>query len=336
MEQVTALVSDGRGQRAADSVITQRAKRVLEIILQHRRLLPGELCALSPCEECFGPHLTKVVRAMLLSEPIQLVLPAFPAKSSNRMKTLGPDPDRAEEIALGLLQDICVRIGEIYRPGARLILCSDGRVFGDLVQVSDENVTRYRDGILRVVEEMGATHLSQYTLDDAFDVKGYDALREELLVQYATPLSVLREEVREGGATRHLFDGIHRFVFEDYCALFPQRSRTQHRLETKGVAYRVIQRSNAWSRAVEARFPMAVRLSIHPQAAHSSKLGISFMPSDNVWRTPWHGVVMERDGEVVLTRRSDAEGLGATLVHRNGRPSHYVMQDALLRGAAGV
>jgi pyoverdine/dityrosine biosynthesis protein Dit1 len=258
---------------------------------------------------------------------VHFYLPAFPAKSPNRRKTLGPLPDLAEEVALRCLQGLCSRIKAVYAPGAHVTLCSDGRVFGDLVCVEDENVSRYRDEISTMIDEIGAESLSQFTLDDVYQLKDYQSLREELLVQHAAPLEKLRSEVKQGGAARSLFDGIHRFVFEDYCALFPEKSRNQLRQSTKSVAYRVIQRSNAWSRAVESKFPDSVRLSIHPQGPHSAKLGFAFMPADSAWRTPWHGVAVKTGDEVMLMQRSDVERMGGTLVARDGRPSHFVLTE---------
>jgi L-tyrosine isonitrile synthase len=312
------------------------AQRILELVFAHRRLLPDQACANTCCEQCYAPHIGKVVLAIERREPVHFVLPAFPAKSANRNKTLGPDPDLAEELALRLLQRICEQIKALHSPGAHVSLCSDGRVFGDLVQVSDANVTLYREGIRELCREINANSLDQFTLDDAFDLRDFGAMREELLIQHAVALSTVRQEVRDAPAARQMFDGIHRFVFEDYCALFPERSRNQLRQSTKSIAYRVIQRSNAWSRAIAARFPDAVRLSIHPQPAHSDKLGIAFMTSTNVWRTPWHGVVLDRGTEMVLVQCAEAKGLGATLITRKGRPSHYELRETPNNWAIGA
>lgn len=123
---------------------------------------------------------------------------------------------------------------------------------------------------------------------------------------------------------RDIFGGIHRFLFEDRMALSTGRSRNSVREETKSLAYQVIQRSDAWSHLVEDFFPEALRLSIHPQVSHSPKIGIHMMRTRDNWLTPWHGVALD-DGEGIrLVKRHEAERMGATLVMRGGRVSHYI------------
>lgn len=62
---------------------------------------------------------------------IEFCLPAFPCKSSNLQKVTGIDPDRSEETALWRLNDFVKRIEEIYEPGAKVLIVSDGHVFSD-------------------------------------------------------------------------------------------------------------------------------------------------------------------------------------------------------------
>ena len=88
----------------------------------------------------------------------------------------------------------------------------------------------------------------------------------------------------------------------------------------------MIQRSKAWSELIAIRFPDAVRLSIHPQSCGATKLGIRLIEPDN-WQTPWHGVAVDVGGRFLLFKRAQAETLGALLIHRQGRPSHYVLTD---------
>lgn len=58
---------------------------------------------------------------------VQACLPAFPFKSANKVqKVLGILPDKAEELALQRLNDLCSQIEEIYPPGAKITIVSDG------------------------------------------------------------------------------------------------------------------------------------------------------------------------------------------------------------------
>jgi hypothetical protein len=75
----------------------------------------------------FLPFVESYVKA---NEPVRMVLPAFPFKSPNRVdKTLGSLPDLGEELALQHLNGLCESIKEIYEPGAKVTITSDGLVY---------------------------------------------------------------------------------------------------------------------------------------------------------------------------------------------------------------
>jgi pyoverdine/dityrosine biosynthesis protein Dit1 len=75
---------------------------------------------------------------------------------------------------------------------------------------------------------------------------------------------------------------------------------------------------------VAEKFPDAMRLSIHPQPPHSGKFGLQLMRSSDGWLTPWHGVVLDDGVALSLVKRWEAEKLNASIVWRDGRPSHFV------------
>lgn len=212
-----------------------------------------------------------------------------------------------------------------------MILCSDGRVFSDVVGMRDEDVTAYQEELSKMIAELGLTSISTFNLEELYDGLNFDQMRGHLMEQYGEPLDALKAAVKRGDQeARRLYCGITRFLFED--AIFPgqKQSRTALQKESRNRAYGVIQRSQAWSKLIEARFPDAVRLSIHPQSCGAKKLGIRLIESslwpDN-WQTPWHGVAVEVGGRFMLLKRAQAEMLGARLIHQDGRPSHYVLAD---------
>ena len=303
------------------------AKEILMDVMRFRRISgPETACFASPCESCLAPHLLKIVSAIERGEPISFVLPAFPGKSPNPAKVLGPLPDMAERRALEFLQHLCDRIRQRYSPGAQIILCSDGRVFSDVVGMRDEDVTAYQKELSKMIADLGLTSISTFNLEELDDQMSFDQMRSHLMERYGEPLELLKASVRRGGEDQRLYCGITRFLVED--AMFPgqKRSRTAIQKECRVRAYEVIQRSKAWSELIESRFPDAVRLSIHPQGCGAEKLGIRLIEPDN-WQTPWHGVAVEVGGRFMLLKRAQAEALGAQLVHLEGRPSHYILAD---------
>lgn len=61
---------------------------------------------------------------------VEACLPAFPFKSANKVyKVLGILPDKAEELALERLNCMCTRIRDVYPPGAKVTIISDGTTY---------------------------------------------------------------------------------------------------------------------------------------------------------------------------------------------------------------
>lgn len=258
-------------------------------------------------------NLRKIQRFIFRGEPVQFVLPAFPAKSPNRRKTLSPLPDLADLEGLRTLDRLAAQIRAVYSPGAHILICSDGRVFADVVQVSDLDVEDYKRGIERMISWYGMDSLGTYHLENVFGSVSFHTMREKLIAQYAEPLESVRARLPEDPSLRLMFNGIHRFLFEDQVALTPELSREKARTRSKIATYECIQRSNAWSRLVEDQFPLALRLSIHPQLPSSAKLGVQLVPASNHWATPWHNVLVTDGIRKQLMKREEAESLGATL-----------------------
>jgi pyoverdine/dityrosine biosynthesis protein Dit1 len=74
---------------------------------------------------------------------IEMILPAFPCKSSSLDKVAGPCPDKGEEMALRTMYAFIKDIEAIYSPGARMLIVSDGHVFSDCIGVNDVEVDIY-------------------------------------------------------------------------------------------------------------------------------------------------------------------------------------------------
>jgi pyoverdine/dityrosine biosynthesis protein Dit1 len=99
-------------------------------------------------------------------------------------------------------------------------------------------------------------------------------------------------------------------------------SKSQAKKQLRARAYEVVRRSEAWGSLIANVFPAALRLSIHPQPDPSTKIGINLLGVRDPWLTPWHGVAVVGADGTMLMHRHEAEGLGAVVVHEDGRPSH--------------
>jgi len=312
------------------------AQKILLEVMKFRRVAdPKSSCTSSICKKCLKPHIHQVISAIEEGQPITFVLPAFPGKSPNLAKVLGALPDMAERCSLGFLNGLCEHIQKIYSPGARVVLCSDGRVFNDVIGIRDVDVTDYQQELSLLIKEMSLSYISTFNLDDMHSNLDFNQMRDQLMEQYGEPLETLKDAVRKGSKApcsieneeiNRQYCGITRFLVED--ATHPGQSLSRSALQKicRHRAYIVVQRSKAWSEFVAQRFPDAVRLSIHPQICGTSKLGIKLIEAES-WMTPWHGVAVNVGESFVLLKRAQAEDLGAQLVYREGRPSHYELID---------
>lgn len=196
--------------------VTDVTERILDLLLARANYLPGYG---GDPETMRAPHRARVARLVRAGQPIAIVLPAFPAKSPNPEKTLGKLPDFGEVLALRRLEELCRAVEAIYRPGARLTICSDGRVFGDLVRVTDAEIDAYGAALDGILVDYGFSHLRSYGLEHVFPGLTGDEMRDRLVREYARPVEDVREKVLTRDDYRQLFNGIHRFLFEDGVAL---------------------------------------------------------------------------------------------------------------------
>ncbi|WP_109525659.1 MULTISPECIES: L-tyrosine/L-tryptophan isonitrile synthase family protein [Nocardia] len=313
------------------------AERVLRRVFQRRRsAMPDGPCSTDPCPRCFAPHRRKVVAFIEANRPIHFVIPAFPAKSRNRRKVLGRVPDMAEVVAIESLQSFCDQVSAIYPPGAVITICSDGHVFSDALGIPDGHVDEYGAHLRRIIGATGGGSIGMYGLSDAMPKMSWDERRRTLLNEYSDGIDAIRDSVRTQEPMRRMFNGIHRFMVEDNSAIEPELSANQCRIRSKRTAYEVVQRSQAWSGLVSHMFPDAVRLSIHPQSDHSDKIGMHLLRTHDSWLTPWHGVVLDDGAGFTLVKRAYAESVGARLVWRHSRPSHFVHDLGVLDAEATI
>lgn len=302
-----------------------------EILRIHRRnpLAPSSLTPSDELAQIQSIQLPRIQRFVDAGEPVEFVLPAFPAKSPNPSKVLGRLPDLAERISLQSLDKLCADIKGAYAPGARLAICSDGRVFGDVIGVDDDDVSRYQSAIGQIIAQKYADHLRLYNLEDCkrFDAPAgnFDQLRRLMIEGHAAPLEAVKNTLMKTPDGVELYRAITRFMFEDNLVPGYTGSRSALQKKAKLLSVKVIQRSWAWGELLAQEFPNAIRLSIHPQPASSLKIGVHMMPAHDSWITPWHGVAVDMGDNVMLMNRKDAQRVGARLIMHDDQPSHYAI-----------
>jgi pyoverdine/dityrosine biosynthesis protein Dit1 len=291
------------------------AEDVLRLLLPHRR---GPRTDAPPA--AFSPQLRQLGGFIRTGRPILFTLPGFPCKSPNPAKVLGVRPDEGERLSLRFLNALCAEVQQIHPPGARLLICSDGHVFGDLIGVPDDHINAYATEIRAIIHRERLGNLTTFDLRDVFGELSCAEKRRRVDELYAPTLADLRAQVHSDDHMRRLYRGVTKFLFEDSFGFEGSRSALQRSSRVR--AYGVLRRSTAWGRLIAEHHPGSVRLSIHPQPAGSAKFGLRLLDTPDLWTTPWHSCVLRhRDGTTELLPRARAEQLG-TVVWRDGRPDH--------------
>lgn len=311
------------------STTEQISTRILQLLLPHRRHVPGEQ---PPIPVAFTRQLNQIAQFVRVGEPLLFTLPGFPCKSPNPDKVLGTLPDEGERLSLAFLDDLCVAIKKVYSPGARMLICSDGHIFGDLIGVPDNDIDAYAKGIREIIRAESRTRIATFSLANMLGSLSYDEKREQIVNSFAPSPQELHDWVHSDDNAARLYRGITRFLVEDTVGFTGSRSALQRRCRER--AYGVIQRSTAWGALIAQQFPRSVRLSIHPQPADAEKFGIRLLGISDMWTTPWHScVVLHPDGTPELVPHWQVRGT-YTLVYHHGRPSHYKITRSLSTAGA--
>lgn len=265
------------------------------------------------------PLMRRLVQKMMDGEKLIFIIPAFPAKSPSPLKTTGILPDLGEVLALQNLNDMCGEITGAYSPGAEVIICSDGRVFSDVVSVPDEHITAYAKGIDEIIQDFQLKHLKTFSMDELMPEKKGDELRRELLWRFSMTTEEVREKARLNPS---LFNGLHRFMIEDQAGI-STLSKNQVTKLMKQKTYELMKRSDAWSALLEEKFQDVLRLSIHPYPLVSEKFGVKLVPSSSSWATPWHNVTLKTKEGFELMPKWKATQLGATEKKLGGKYAYF-------------
>ncbi|KAF2195908.1 putative pyoverdine/dityrosine biosynthesis protein [Zopfia rhizophila CBS 207.26] len=292
--------------------------------------------------EGFEVFLPLVRQKVSNSQPVRMILPAFPMKSPNRKdKVLGRLPDFGEELALLHLNGLCDNIRDIYEPGAELLIQSDGLVYNDILGVSDADVWDYGESLRHMASEKHLAHLRFVRLWDLLQHPGPDdeslardlylshapCLRRELIYRYEPENLNVDQAIRNEEDTCLTYRGYLKFLTRD-LAYHPNMIEASKKGAEKLIAQtarQMIGRGKAFAAAIKCRFPDCVRLSIH-ESVGKGKLSISLVPQpkgSGIAPTPWHSAVAVCLDGTYLTVFPEEVKDTHDLVYKAGRPYFY-------------
>ncbi|KAK2832016.1 hypothetical protein FQN49_006937 [Arthroderma sp. PD_2] len=290
-----------------------------------------------------APKFISVIRKFVKEgKAVQMCLPAFPWKSANKVyRVLGKLPDKAEEVALKRLNAICEAIGDIYKPGAKLLIVSAGLVYNDLLNITDRDVWAYGEALRSLATIGGCTHLSFTRPKDLVNIPGLPVKVEEmvyvanasnfrraLLNQYSNPKLDVATEIVEQEDTRLTYCAYTQLLENDLRYMYnldEHKSGLRYRDDVRYLARQLLIRGDTLAAAIKDKFPDHLRLSVH-QSTGEHKVSISLLPTNTSYTIPWQcSVAYLADGSLISGPRASFEDnpkfeLGRD---RNGRPSYF-------------
>ncbi|KAI1505979.1 putative pyoverdine/dityrosine biosynthesis protein [Biscogniauxia marginata] len=335
------------GPDRLESVQLETSSQILTILGRYRL---GQKLPSAKCKEGDLKFLAQIYAKVTANEPILMCLPAFPFKSPNTTsKVLGRLPDKAEEFALAHLNGLCAAIGDIYPPGARLMIVSDGLVYNDLLGVPDRDVWAYGEALRSMSARQNCSHIEFCRLKDLAHINVPDELDEMtyvanatnfrygLLKQFSNPGFDASLRISEDEDTCLTYRGYIKFLETDLRYVYPVgqgRTKSKYKKGIEYIAKQMLNRGDAFARAVRERFADRIRLSIHPSRG-KNKVSISLLPTATLFTTPWHcSIAFQLDGTVTTGHRSDFDtNAQLEMVYEDGRPSFYRERSSLVSWA---
>ncbi len=228
-------------------------------------------------------------------------MPSFPCKSLSRKKCINDTPDLGEYLALKTLEHMCEEITKIYRPGASIIIVSDGHIYQNEIVAPTSIITLYHGYLQHIIRRhriQRVTFQDGLSLDQRIDSP--EKLRDEVGKEIEGSWSSEDEE------TAH---DMFSFVKKD---LYPGKTRKTKlsREETEvinAIVRDLMLSTKKYGQFLKRYFPESttIRLSVHPHNDVSKKLGINLIYG--LRGTPWHNSVMLLQSEPAFTLINDID-----------------------------
>lgn len=254
------------------------------------------------------------------NEPIKFSMLGYPFKSRNiRDKVLGDMPDFGEQKSLEHIRYFNSRIRQIYNPGIKISVISDGLIFSDLWGICDDCVDAYGN----IVRDIGKCECIQfYDMRDFYPLNtNMDVIREKIVSQHGITSEELERRILLDPNVNALYRGMIFFMFEELAMdNFP--SKTQHQKQAKIKAREMMFRNEAYTNLIHSQFGDHIRLSIHNSTNDGTKYSFQLIKGGT--HSPWHAaLVVHKDESLSTMHKIDAINAGHELVSVDGKPYYF-------------
>lgn len=247
------------------------------------------------------------------NKEIKFSMLGFPFKSPNtRDKVIGIVPDMAEQATMEQFDRFAKVVQELYSPGIKLNIVSDGLAFSDVMEVSTNTVDQYREIVLDMAKGIP---LEILTLRDFYSTNSVDTMRDKMISQFGITNEELERRILFDPDVNLLYKGMIRFMNLD-LAIRNYSSKNQLQNAAKRQAREMMYRNEAFSKMVQTEMSDHIRLSMHPSVNNGTKFSFQLINSELAWTSAWHcALLITKDGKYATIHRKDAEERGFELVN---------------------
>lgn len=257
--------------------------------------------------------------------PIEFRMLGFPFKSNNlRDKVIGRLPDLGEQVALENFLTFDSKVKEVYAPGVRITLVSDGIVFNDVWEISDDATQAYHEVVRDMVK---SDTIRWYNAKDFYPARlSLSEVRDKVMEQWGVTDAELSRDILTNPDVNFLYRGIIKFGTLE-LAIKSFASPTQLQKAAKVFARETMLRNQAYTNMLNHEFADYIRLSMHPSVNNGEKYSFRLIPSPTkkAWTSPWHcAILVDKEGDFATVHRKDAIAAGYKLVNLGGRPFYFI------------
>lgn len=293
------------------------SEKILHIITANR-YRNGSLETIN-LEKYKGKYIEKINYFLRKNEPIRLMLPAFPFKIMNPLKSNRGDADLAEVAAFCRFNEINLQIKKYYKPGAEIHVFHDGHLYYRHFLHEIDDADRYFKSMKKFVKLLGLQKVVK--LHDAYenlkDIEDFDNIYNQARKEMD---NLWKKEGSGNEKIQKIIQSAHNNIKLsdiDYEVLykinFAQDWDLSH--EEKGLKkeidkrakkcafeYMVVQHALEKADFFNKMVPNGLRLTVHPKEGH---IGI-FLVKRKTHLLPWMGVgVIKNNGEISVHYESE-------------------------------
>lgn len=270
-------------------------EKILSILL-NSHIRRGSLSTVARYSSHFLSLIQQKIRQ---NKPIELVLPTLPFKNQNPLTTghsLGWT-DLGEYLSLLQLKTITDSIQQLYSPGARITVLTDGMVYVDMFGNKDtKGVDQYFQQLWHIKERLGLGNAVEL-VDMSWLVKAQPEFEEvkrqmQIHLEEIEKKDELVAECMSGLRYGMLFAFPVEYTLEEYAkclftpeTLLPQAiTRKAERLANEYASFLLTMKK---LNIVKHAFPDAIRATVHCKDAPQLPL---HLVNKHSWIFPYHGV----------------------------------------------